>query len=85
VAKASGVSLGTDVTSHSTDTTPLNPTIKAQSEDHPTLDTGRMRLAQASVENQPCHRVMAMDFTVPGFVNFVKSVQEFSYHAGYVF
>jgi len=85
VAKAAGVSLGTAsrvINGHES----VNPTMKAKVE-----RTIRQLGFQPNAVAQSMRRkstrtigIMVRDFTVPGFVNFVDSVQSILYEAGYV-
>lgn len=85
VAKAAGVSLGTAsrvINGHES----VNPTMKAKVE-RTIRQLGYRPDAVAQSMRRKATRaigIMVRDFTVPGFVNFVKSVQGILYEAGYV-
>src|ERR1700704_5377087 len=85
VAKAAGVSLGTPsrvINGHES----VNPTMKAQVEKTIRQLGYRPDAVAQSMRRKSTRAIgiMVRDFTVPGFVNFVKSVQGILYEAGYV-
>jgi LacI family transcriptional regulator len=85
VAKAAGVSLGTAsrvINGHES----VNPTMKAQVEKTIRQLGYRPDAVAQSMRRKSTRAIgiMVRDFTVPGFVNFVKSVQGILYEAGYV-
>lgn len=85
VAKAAGVSLGTAsrvINGHES----VNPTMKAKVERSIRQLRYRPNAVAQSMRRQSTRAIgiMVRDFTVPGFVSFVKSVQGILYEAGYV-
>lgn len=85
VAKAAGVSLGTAsrvINGHES----VNPTMKALVESTIRQLGYRPDAVAQSMRRKSTRAIgiMVRDFTVPGFVNFVKSVQGILYEAGYV-